>query len=1167
MRKQKALKISSLLILFLWTASLMSTAFAAPDTTEEAGGPITDYVVTKIADESIELIDGWVVSGLDYAADKTGINLFSTMGDLLTLPSGKDTSEILKLCQEMKSELDAMQSEMDAISDKLDSLVGNLEKMINQDIWYNNRREYSAMMDKYKSAYMDYTNYLDASEKYTEAVADGDADAMESEKHEMNGYLINFTENFDPTKTGDPISFKSDLRQMAKYACRYYPSYDRSNPNPVLSPTNSITLLDNAKSVTDQTVAFEHQQYDVLEQQINDCIRSFTYMTMVNRIWMEYNISANVDDNTKDKLLTEQETVLNEAVQAINDITAQGKAYTDHLMRSYDAEIDLALNYSGSSTQHMKGKEAWPSIGTQPYDIYLTSDWTKPEMPAYQFKALGSSIPFVLLKENGNYLTHDKLFDFHEACIVHAYSHQKDFYDYSTMSQDFLNIAVSSDYNYIGITSASTLKNLVNTQAYRLMGSNNIVNYLTGYGGVKAEDLPANVNNAVINKWDSAADRISAEPGLRLKGSWCCTYYYIDDLTNYRLDDTNSKIDNRIKSVLTSPEHYNRKLNGVPLLVLMQGQSLTRFSADTDAAAGTLIQFSDENGNALNQNYTTGAQIITLTVDASGLGTDKHVESVDLVNSKGEVLDTLLTADDFNYFKNEDDTVRFHFTAPYQKYTVRTTVGNQPDTSETVTDSRGSMIIQEDQTGIKELVPSDIYTFEDLKRVARAVFEEPETYAHANFNVMADINAGGQAWPLPIGTDAHPYTGTFNGKGHTVSGMNVDNGTGSQGLFGHLGKTAVVKALRISDTDINTAGSFAGVIAGINEGRIENCHTGSGHLLTDSADLPELDDMNVHITSGQTAGGIAGKNSGIIASCSSSGQIKAQTAGGLTGENSGVIRNGFGAALAKIEGQRYSGGITGMNTGELSNLYFGGSTEGGADGAVAGKNDSGAVDACYYDNTLDQPAGEGALDASAVSLNEMKQDHFKDLLNQKVGMEDSYWQRNDNLNLGFPYLSEDVYYAQHLEDPDTGIQVSGDRIHVAAALDVQEIDQSSSAYQEMTAKNKDLLGAYDISLQTPGGAEAFEGSLDIAFPGDFGKNGKISILHDRDGSCEVYNAVKKEDGLYHITVDHLSAFGIAVRSGITIFQWVGMLCLLALLGAGFAVCAAVHCKRRKSTTK
>lgn len=846
MRHGKALKIFTLVFAAMWTLSAMSPVFAEPENNELTGGPVTDYIVTKIADESIEIIDGWVVSGLYYAADKTGVNFFSTMGDLLTFPSGKDTSQILKLCQEMKDELDALQQEMDAISDKLDRLVISLENQINENIWYNNRREYSSLLNKYESAYTDYTNYLDASKKYTKALEDGDAETMESEKHALNGYLINFKENFDPAKTGDPISFKSDLRKMAMYACRHYPSYDRSKPDPVLEPTSSITLLDNAKRVTDQTVAFEHQQCDVLFQQMNDCIRPFIYMSMVNRIWVDYNISVDVDTDTKDKLMTERETVINETVQAINDISSQGKAYTDRLMRSYDAEIDLPLGYESSSVEHMKGKGLWPSIYHRPHDIVRSAYWTKPEMPAYQMKALGGYSPFVLLKEGNEfgYLTHDGLFKLDQEYVHHASGGKVDHFEYSTVSQDFLNLEHSADYNYTGISQASSLKYLLNTPAYRLSGQTSIVDYLVNYGGIKAEHLPQGVDYAVINKWDSAANHTSIEGGVRVTGSWCCTYYYIDGLTGYRLDDSDSKINKRVKSMVASEEHFKENLRGISLLSFMIGNPSPRFSARTKSSKGISVQLSDKNGNSLN-GYSIASQPVTLTVDCSGIGENERVESVELINSKGKVLDTLLTADAFEYFKKKDNTVSFTFTAPYQNYSVRATTGKKPEETAPVMNGRGSIVKMDVQSGPKEIVPTDIYTFEDLKRVARAVAEEPETYAHANFTVMNDIDADGEEWVLPIGTAVNAYNGTFNGKGHSISGMKAD-GNGLQGLFGRVGPQGVVKNLRIFDTDIRSGTAYAGAVAAINEGRIEYCQAGAGHLLTDNADAPDLDDMNIH---------------------------------------------------------------------------------------------------------------------------------------------------------------------------------------------------------------------------------------------------------------------------------------------------------------------------------
>ncbi|WP_270504684.1 hypothetical protein [Eubacterium limosum] len=1162
MRHRKALKIFTLLFAAMWTLSAMSPVFAEPENNEITGGPVTDYIVTKIADESIEIIDGWVVSGLYYAADKTGVNFFSTMGDLLTFPSGKDTSQILKLCQEMKGELDALQEEMDAISDKLDVLVGGLEKLINENIWYNNRREYSEIMSKYESAYTDYTNYLDASQKYTKALEDGDAETMDSEMHKMNRYLVNFTENFDPTKTGDPISFKSDLRRMAMYACRYYPSYDRSKPNPVLSPTNSITLLDNAKRVTDQTVAFEHQQCDVLLQQMDECIQPFIYMSMVNHIWVEYNVSANVDTNTLDKLMTEQETVINETVQAINDISSQGKTYTDRLMRSYDAEIDLPLRYETSSIEHMKGKGLWPNLYYRPHDIVRSASWTKPEMPAYQMKALGAAYPFVLLKEGNafGYLTHDALFKLDQEYVHHASGGKVDHFEYSTVSQDFLNLEYSADYNYTGISQASSLRYLLNTPAYRLSGQSSIVDYLVNYGGIKAEHLPQGVDYAVINKWDSAADHTSIEGGVKVNGSWCCTYYYIDGLTGYRLDDSDSKINKRVKSMVASEEHFKEELRGISLLSFMTGNSLPRYMAKAESAKGTVVRLFDENGYDLNGS-SFASHPVTLTVDCSGLAENERVQSVELLDSKGKVLDTLLTADAFEYFKKKDNTIKFSFTAPYQNYTVRATTGKKTEETTPVINERGSIVKMDVQSGPKEIVPTDIYTFEDLKRVAKAVAEEPETYAHANFTVMNDIDADGEEWVLPIGTAVNAYNGTFNGKGHSISGMTAD-GNGLQGLFGRVGPQGVVKNLRIFDTDIRSGTAYAGAVAAINEGRIEYCQAGAGHLLTDNADAPDLDDMNIHIESGTAAGGIAGKNSGVIINTSSAGRVSAQIAGGLAGENSGEIRNSFGTVIADIEGILYTGGIAGNNEGTMRNVYFGGHASGGADGAIAGRNISETLDACYYDNSMDDASGEGNATAQSVPVGEMKTDTFKDQLNSRVTEGAYYWHRDDKINLGLPYINQNTYSSRILEDPATGISLTGEQIHAAAVLTITPIEASSPDYQSLLEKNSGLLGLYDISLTTPTGDVPFEGTLDLAFPFTDKETDKIGILHQSSENSEIYTAKMDSDGRYHVVTNHLSLFGI-----VSITSGSGALLPVALLTALAAAFTVVYLIRRKKLDK
>ena len=104
--------------------------------------------------------------------------------------------------------------------------------------------------------------------------------------------------------------------------------------------------------------------------------------------------------------------------------------------------------------------------------------------------------------------------------------------------------------------------------------------------------------------------------------------------------------------------------------------------------------------------------------------------------------------------------------------------------------------------------------------------------------------------------DGNSFYGTFDGKGHTISGIRIYNpNTYCQGLFGYLEGT--VKNLTLADARI-TGGDYAGGIAGYNAGTIENCHvTGTVTVYAEQ--------------SSSNHGGIAGNvtYSGIVNGCTS----------------------------------------------------------------------------------------------------------------------------------------------------------------------------------------------------------------------------------------------------------------------------------------------------------
>lgn len=122
------------------------------------------------------------------------------------------------------------------------------------------------------------------------------------------------------------------------------------------------------------------------------------------------------------------------------------------------------------------------------------------------------------------------------------------------------------------------------------------------------------------------------------------------------------------------------------------------------------------------------------------------------------------------------------------------------------------------------------------------------------------------------------FAGTFDGGGHTISGVGFSGSESPIGLFMTLQETGTIRNLnvngRIAPTDTTDA---VGGIVGINEGTIENC-TFSGS-----------------ISGRESVGGIAGINeiTGTISTCSFSGVVfgKSMT-GGIAGQNEGAIRAG-----------------------------------------------------------------------------------------------------------------------------------------------------------------------------------------------------------------------------------------------------------------------------------
>ena len=246
-----------------------------------------------------------------------------------------------------------------------------------------------------------------------------------------------------------------------------------------------------------------------------------------------------------------------------------------------------------------------------------------------------------------------------------------------------------------------------------------------------------------------------------------------------------------------------------------------------------------------------------------------------------------------------------------------------------------------------------VTTADGLKNVAKLVNEEGKT--DINITLDTDLTLTGE-W-TPIGTESQPYTGTFNGKDKTITGLTVNQeGTNYVGLIGYLGSGGKVQNVVLEGVQITSDNSsgYAGGVAGDSWGTIENCSV-SGSV------------------SGTTfAGGVVGSQwGGSITGCNSSATVKGVIfAGGIAGEtNSGASLTGCyatGDVTVENDGTNnsHAGGVVGYNGGgTLTACYATGSVTGSGSGTiyvggVTGSNNLCILTACYHaKGTVSGPGG------------------------------------------------------------------------------------------------------------------------------------------------------------------------------------------------------------------
>lgn len=306
-----------------------------------------------------------------------------------------------------------------------------------------------------------------------------------------------------------------------------------------------------------------------------------------------------------------------------------------------------------------------------------------------------------------------------------------------------------------------------------------------------------------------------------------------------------------------------------------------------------------------------------------------------------------------------------------------------------------------------------------------------------------DIDLGGNPF-TPIGKDFHEFSGSFDGKGYTVSGLNVTD-VADAGLFG-TAKDATIRNVVVRG-NVTGTDNAAGILAKAKNTActIENC--GNEAAVTGVNNAAGILARNNYYNSGTTI--TACYNTGNITVTKSSGY-----AGGMAGSGSGDVAVTNCYNHGNIKGD-YAGGIrgqSGVSAGSaIKNCYNAGTAVGSTDkktGAIV-PGESNKLSNCYY---LDNSKDNNTNGAAALTLAEMQ----SDLLGK---LDKANWKSVRGVNNSLPVLKW-----QKVSAPTAKVKLVSDAAFVRSIITTEDGGKTSLPTAQLQWSPVTNAKSYTISL-------------------------------------------------------------------------------------------------------
>jgi filamentous hemagglutinin family protein len=233
----------------------------------------------------------------------------------------------------------------------------------------------------------------------------------------------------------------------------------------------------------------------------------------------------------------------------------------------------------------------------------------------------------------------------------------------------------------------------------------------------------------------------------------------------------------------------------------------------------------------------------------------------------------------------------------------------------------------------------------------------------SNYALATDLNAAGTTYTQAlIGTNSSPaakFSGLFDGLGHTVTGLTINEPGSYAGLLGFVTGAASVSNIGLVGGSVAGQSNIGSLVGWLDSGAVVQTSF-SGAAVTG--------------TGINNTGGLIGFNAGTVQSSYASGPVTgAYGTGGLVGWNTLTVVNSY--ATGAVTGVEYTGGLIGINSGSVSGSHATGAVTGTGTGATAidtggliGYHQSGSVNASYASGAVTGPQNVGGLIGVSAAL-------------------------------------------------------------------------------------------------------------------------------------------------------------------------------------------------------